>query len=295
MSSVSSGFVGEIDLPDADHVAIGPDGKFALVCRPTAMKVAVIDTSDGRIVKELGVDRRANQSVFSRDSLFAYVVMGSDSVLEFSTDDWSLKRRIDLSPRPVSMKMSNNATFAYTTFFGGFQEINLEVPSIERTYAINTISASFSMSLDGERAFFTDRESLIVFDLLGFVVKFAIPIDNADFVAVDSTGSRAYVWSNRVGENRVQVVDIGRLEVIHEIPVLAFVKGVALTSCGAHAFVLSSRGSVMKVINTDSYAEIGEAFVGGELRSLVVTPDDSRVYVANGSAVKVFDTSQWKL
>ncbi|MCE4267311.1 YncE family protein, partial [Rhodococcus globerulus] len=69
-------------------------------------------------------------------------------------------------------------------------------------------------------------------------------------VAITPDGSRAYV-THDTSPGKVSVIDLATKAVIEEIPVGAYLRGIAITPDGGHAYVVDSSRQLVSVIAID--------------------------------------------
>ena len=156
---------------------------------------------------------------------------------------------------------------------------------------------------DGTRAYFAngagtvsvvDTSTNTVIDTIPVLDRFGLPAFNLASIVITPDGTRAYVVSNNTGQ--IDVIDTTTNAVITTIPpLMEFPLGggnlsIAINSDGTRVYS-ASRFLPAVVVDTSSNTIIATIPVNGSTPFVGVTPDDTKLYVAAGSGVSIFDTS----
>lgn len=294
MSMTKSQLVRQINLPDAQDIAISPSGKSAVVCQPSSSKISIIDTSSGEILKSISFHKPPTDVAFSRNGIFLYVVLAGDSIVVFFASDWQEVKRFPWTTIDTKLVAGDKDGRAYVVSRKGLDELDLAKSEIVRSLAISEPEKSLALSSDNLHLCAVTPKSLIVIDVLGWNKKFELPIDSGWVVSLDPVGKCAFVGQN--GDRNVEVFDFVSGRYLESIPGNSHVKDIAFNPSGSLAFILSSTPANMAVYSVGVEIEkIEDISIGGYPESVVVTPDGNHVYVSNGSAVKVFEVSWRKM
>jgi YVTN family beta-propeller protein len=103
--------------------------------------------------------------------------------------------------------------------------------------------------------------------------------------ALTTTQGQTNVYVTNSCNNTVAVIDTETNTVVANVPVAAAAVGLAVTPDGARVYVT---GVTVSVIDTNTNAVVATVPVSGS--AVAITPDGTRVYVANGLTLSIIDT-----
>ncbi len=152
------------------HVAVSPDGKFAVVTHPDQGMISVIRLSTYTQVAAIKTGPLPNYAAFNQDGTKAYVSnAGNNTVSEIDTKSWSVRRNIPTGASPEHVVISHDGSKLYVNNVddGMVSAINLERGTIDATYAVGPNLHGIDIADDGSTLFVASRgdEKLVAIDV----------------------------------------------------------------------------------------------------------------------------------
>ncbi|HET7374633.1 MAG TPA: YncE family protein [Gemmatimonadaceae bacterium] len=226
-------------------IAIAPNGRYAYRSENGLGEIAVIRTSDTRVVDSIAMALQVVQIVFAPDGASAYAAGSGDDPAASGV---------------VFIRTSDN--------------------TVQATVPVSS-PAGIAVSPDGSRVYVTDpREGqvAVVNTSSRTIERFLPDIYTPEGIIVAPDGLHVYV-ANFSG-NSVLVMNTndysGSL-----VPVGLQPTRLAIAPDGTRLYVTNSGDGTVSVINTSTNAVIATVAVDTDPSSIAVTPDGSRVYVGN--------------
>ncbi len=190
-----------IAVPGAvHHVALTPDGQYALVTLPGQGSVSIIDLAKFAVLKTLKTGAAPNYAAVSRDGKRAYVSnAGDDSVSEISTETWTVLRTLRAGKSPEHLVLAANGDMLYVANVGDgtVSAIALKDATTTRRFKIGGSLHGIDLSDDGRVAFVSGRgaNKLAAIDLASGKIR-SVPLGPSPYhlAAVAGTG-KLYVSS----------------------------------------------------------------------------------------------------
>ena len=186
-----------------------------------------------------------------------------------------------------------------TSLIGGgmIERVSLANPgAVHQTAAVS--STPTVVAVDANRAYVANMDGpglSIVTLATGQRVDVTIP-GGGHSLALAPRGDRLYVTSSGFG---VYVVNLATREIIDTIPIGAGPWGIAFRSSGTDSlmYVSSRDGASVTEVNMKTGAIVRAFNVGGRPHGLAISPDGSRLYIADNSQhrVRVIRTSDGSL
>jgi len=215
--------VRRIDVPGAvHHVAVSPDGRFAVVTRLNAGGVSVIDLTSYEVTANLLTRSSPNYAVFSPDGGRVYVSnAGNDTVSEVDTGQWVVRRNILVGSSPEHMAPSPDGQRLYVANVddGTVSEVATENGSTVRTFDIGGSLHGIDISENDSTLFVSAREQdkLVAINLSTAKTR-EVPLAPAPYhlASVDGTG-KLYISS--AGQPNIWVIDQKNLAVLGKISI----------------------------------------------------------------------------
>ena len=157
--------------------------------------------------------------------------------------------------------------------------------AITDTIDIQSVAQRLAISPDGTRLYATiaynGGGALRVIDAATTTVITSITVgDYPGGVVVSPNGSRVYVAN--VDAGTVSVVNTITNRVVRTITVGALPRNLAINSTGSRLYVANTGSGTISVIDTATNAVIQNIGLDA-VRDVVVSPDDTRLYVTNGA------------
>jgi len=223
IDTASAKIVHRIRVPGAvHHVAITPDGRYAILTHPGTGRVSIVDVETFAVIATVPTGPAPNYAVVSPDGSRVFVSnAGNDTVSELDPVQWTVRRTIATGEKPEHMVLSPDGRRLYVANVAGgtVSVIDTEAGSVRRTFEVGGMLHGIDLSGDGGRLFVSARErgELVAIDLpAGAMTR--IPLGPAPYhaAAVRGTG-KLYVSS--AAEPKVWVVDQASLRPLGEIAI----------------------------------------------------------------------------
>ncbi len=214
--------VRRIDVPGAvHHVAISPDGKFAVVSNPSEGTISTIDLGTYEIVATVATGALPNFIVFSPASGRAYVSNGGENTIsEIDPATWKITRKFKTGEGPGHLAISKDGQkiYAANSNDGTVSEINIKDGVGTRTFNIGDLLHGIDISNDAKTLFVSamEQDRLVAVDLKTQKKRTVAIRTPYHLAAVGSTG-KLYVSSNDKPE--IQVIDQTSLAVLGTISI----------------------------------------------------------------------------
>ncbi len=215
--------VRRIDVPGAvHHVAVSPDGRFAVVTSPNEDGISAIDLTSYQVVATVSTGALPNYAVFSPDSQRLYVSnAGDNTVSEIDTQQWVVRRDFAAGTGPEHMAPSPDGERLYVANVDGgtVSEIATNTGATLRTFDIGDTLHGIDLSRDGATLFVAARgqDKLVAITLATAEMReLALAPEPYHLATVGDTG-KLYISS--AGEPNVWVVDQQDLSILGTIPV----------------------------------------------------------------------------
>jgi YVTN family beta-propeller protein/VCBS repeat-containing protein len=235
-------------------VAVSPNGTRTYVVNQASNTVSVIDTATNAVVATINVGATPTAVAVSPDNSRVYVA-GNNTVSVINT--------------------ATNTVIGSPITTGGGQSYGIAVsPNGTRVYITQTGN-------NGVVVLNTATNAVVTSVAVG-----AVPAG----IAVSPDSSRVYV-ANYSG-NTVSVINTATNTVVGSpITVGANPFGVAISPNGTRAYVTNTGSGTVSVINTATNTVVATVAAGSQPWGLVVSPDNSTVYVATGDdKITLIDT-----
>jgi len=214
--------VRRIDVPGAvHHVAISPDGKFAVVSNPSEGTISAIDLGTYEIAATIATGELPNFVVFSPTTGRAYVSNGGENTIsEIDTTTWKIIRKFTTGEGPGHLAMSKDGQKIYAAngSDGTVSEINIKDGVGTRTFEIGDMLHGIDISSDAKTLFVSalEQDSLVAVDLKTQQKRNVGVTTPYHLAAVGSTG-KLYVSS--VDKPEIKVIDQTSLAVLGTISI----------------------------------------------------------------------------
>lgn len=183
-------------------------GKFLLAgLMSNFPRVAIIDTSNGKIIKTVDVLKRPQAIATSPDGRILFVATGASyygSVLVFDLFSGTPRTKIDVGNNPIAMEASPTKNEIYVANYnsGTISVINTESLSVTNTIKAGVQPTCMAISPDGGKLYVTlsGSDSVGVIDVNQGIMTNAIPVGkNPMGIAMSSDGRKIFVANNKSG------------------------------------------------------------------------------------------------
>jgi YVTN family beta-propeller protein len=203
--------VRRLEVPGAvHHVAVSPDGRFAVATHPNADGISVIDLEELSVGELVRTGPLPNYAAFSADGTRLYISnAGNDTVSEIDTERWFVTRNMLAGETPEHLVLSpdGRTLFVADVVAGIVQELDIEAGAISRSFEIGGELHGLDVSEDAATLFVSGNgeDKLVAIDLKSGAMRSA-PLAPAPYhlAVVPGTG-KLYVSSR--DEPKVWVVD----------------------------------------------------------------------------------------
>ncbi len=138
------------------HVAVSPDGRFAVVTHPDEGGISAIDLSSYRVVAEVATGPTPNYAVFSPDNNRVYVSnAGNETVSVVDVKRWSTMQNIVVGNSPEHVVMSKDGSSLYVNNVddGTVSVISTGSASVVNTIPVGSTPHGIDLSDDGKTLF----------------------------------------------------------------------------------------------------------------------------------------------
>ena len=215
--------VRRIDVPGAvHHVAVSPDGRFAVVTHPNEGGISAIDLETHKVVATVPTGPLPNYAVFSPDSRRVYVSnAGNDTVSAIDATRWIVEQNIIVGRSPEHVVLSEDGG---TLYVNSVEDGTVSVIAVGERRVVNTIPIGstvhgIDLSDDGRTLFVAalGDDKLVGVDVAtGTYRSTALAPEPYHAATIHGTG-KLYVSS--ADEPKIWVVDQKSLAVVGEIPI----------------------------------------------------------------------------
>jgi YVTN family beta-propeller protein len=215
--------VRRVDVPGAvHHVAVSPDGRFAVVTHPNEGKISAIDLGSYEVVASVATGPLPNYAVFSPDGDQLYVSnAGNNMVSAVDTMSWSVRWSAVVGSSPEHVVLSGDGKTLYVNNVddGTVSVIATGVRTVLKTLPVGSTLHGIDLSEDGKTLFVAalGEDKIVAIDLVTDTYRSA-PLAPAPYhlAAIHGT-DKLYVSS--ADEPKIWVVDRKSLDVLGEIPI----------------------------------------------------------------------------
>jgi YVTN family beta-propeller protein len=283
-----------------------------------AVITTVLIPNSGEVIKGIAVSPD-KKKVFVPDASSL-----ADSLWIFSAEDYSLTGPIHTGEYSVAVEVTPDGEYAYVL---NHYENSVSVVSTETNEVVSTVEVglgpqNIAFSPDGLYAYVTNKNGMTVsvidtdtalsLPFAAVVKTIAITADMPKGIAVTPDGNRAFIAAagGEGSGNTVVVLDLERTKEIDTddddtngiTPITLYEslsgapRAVAITPDGMRAYVTNyftnpDGNDTVSIINTETYAVVGEITVGDGPKGIVITSNGKYALVANtnSNSVSVID------
>lgn len=203
--------VRRLEVPGAvHHVAVSPDGRYAVATHPNAGGVSVVDLGELSVRGLVRTGSVPNYAAFSPDGSAVYVSnSGNGTVSEIDTEGWEVRRDLPAGERPEHLVVAPDGRSLYVTNVdaGTVAVIALDAGRVSRSIAIGGELHGLDLSDDGGTLFVSGRgeNKLVAVDLKSGATHTGWPgLSPYHLTVIPGTG-KLYVSSR--DEQKIWVVD----------------------------------------------------------------------------------------
>lgn len=215
--------VRRIEVPGAvHHIAVTPDGNFAVATHPGGGGISVIDLSTYKVVTTVQTGPLPNYAVANSDGKRIYVSnAGNNTISEIDPRNWTVTRNLPTgeSPEHIVLSPDDGTLYVNNVDAGTVIAISLKEGVVAKTYTVGGQLHGVDLSDDGTILFVSGREQnkLAAINLDDGSMR-SVPLGPSPYhlASVRGTG-KLYVSSAE--ETKLWVVDQQSLKTLGEIPI----------------------------------------------------------------------------
>lgn len=192
------------------HVAVSPDGRYAVATHPNADGVSVVDLADLTVRDLIRTGPTPNYAVFSPDGAKVYVSnSGNGTVSEIETGRWLVRRNLLAgdSPEHIAMAPDGRTLYVANVEVGTVSALDLEQGDVARSFTVGGQLHGLDVSDDGATLFVSGKgeNKIVAIDTRSGDMRTA-PLGPAPYhLAVIRGAGKLYVSSR--DEPKVWVID----------------------------------------------------------------------------------------
>lgn len=192
------------------HVAVSPDGRFAVTTHPGAGGISVIDLEAFTVIRTVATGPAPNYAAFTADGRRLLVSnAGDNTVSEITAGAWTVRRNIATGGSPEHVVLSKDDAVLYVNNVadGTISVIPLDEGRVIRTFQVGSVPHGIDISDDGGTLFASSQGDgkLVAIDLATGDVREVALAPSPYHVAVVRGRGTLYVSSR--AENRLWVLD----------------------------------------------------------------------------------------
>ena len=204
------------------HVAVSPDGQYAVTTHPGTGRISVVDLKSYETVASIETGPAPNYAAFSNDGSAVYVSnTGDNSISEIDVPQWRKVQHIAVGKAPEHIVLAPDGLTLYTNNVGDgtASAISLQDGTVIKTFPIGAAPHGIDLSDDGKTLFATSKgDNKIVAVDLETGNRRTAALAPAPYHLASIQGTNTLYVSSRA-ENRLWVVDQITLGVIKEIAI----------------------------------------------------------------------------
>jgi YVTN family beta-propeller protein len=215
--------VRRIDVPGAvHHVAVSPDGRYAVVTHPNEGAISAIDLKTYEVVAHVRTGPFTNYAAFAPDSKTVYVSNAGDSTVSaVDTGRWAVQWSATVGTSPEHLVLAKDGGTLYVNNIddGSVSVIQTNAGKVVKTIPIGSTLHGIDLSDDGRILFVSDLgdDKVVAYDLTTGAYRSAHLTPAPYHVAAVHGTDKLYVSS--ADEPKVWVLNQDDLSVRGEIPI----------------------------------------------------------------------------
>lgn len=212
-----------IDVPGAvHHVAVSPDGRFAVVTHPNEGAITAIDLDSYEVAATVETGPFPNYAAFGANGQTIYVSnAGNGTISAVNAKTWAVQWAVAVgsSPEHVVLSTDGHSLYVNNVDDGTVSVVAIDDRKVVKTISIGTTLHGIDLSDDGRTLFVADLgdDKIVAFDLATDTYRDASLAPAPYHLAAIRAAGKLYVSS--ADEPKIWVVDQKSLAVIGEIPI----------------------------------------------------------------------------
>ncbi len=162
IDKVDGSTAARLEVPGAvHHVAVSPDGRYAVATHPNDDGISVVDLSDFTLRPLLRTGSFPNYAVFSPDGSRVYISnSGNGTVSEVDTTRWIVRRNLVAgeSPEHLAIEPAGRELYVANVEAGAVSVLALASGEVTRSIPVGGEIHGLDVSDDGETLFVSGKE-----------------------------------------------------------------------------------------------------------------------------------------
>jgi YVTN family beta-propeller protein len=248
--------------------------------------VAVIDTSQNRVVATIPVPKGPHGLVVTPDGRKAYVSSdGASTVSVIDTATDKIVASIDVGPNAHGLAMSSDGRKLLVCAFGTNRALVVDTTTdkVAGEIAVPQVHNG-AFSPDGSRAYVASQKqgeaALVVLDLKTMTRASAVPLDKTPR-AVDASPDGKRVYFTLAGVNAVQVLDTATNQIVAQIAVSVSPHQAPPTPDGRWALAVAQGPGELDIVDTTANTLAAAVPVGKTPHWVAIASDGRTAWVSN--------------
>jgi YVTN family beta-propeller protein len=248
--------------------------------------VAVIDTSQNRVVATVPVPKGPHGLVLTPDGRKVYVSSdGASTVSVIDTATDKIVASIDVGPNAHGLAMSSDGRKLLVCAFGSSRALFVDTATdkVAGEIAVPQVHNG-AFSPDGSRAYVASQKqgeaALVILDLKTMTRAGALPLDKTPR-AVDASPDSKRVYFTLAGVNAVQVLDTATNQIVAQIAVGVSPHQAPPTSDGRWALAVAQGPGELDIVDTTANTLAAAVPVGKTPHWVAIASDGRTAWVAN--------------
>jgi YVTN family beta-propeller protein len=212
-----------VDVPGAvHHVAVSPDGRYAMVTHPKQDAVSLVDLATYDVTATIATGSLPNYAAFSPDGKRAYVSnAGNNTVSDIDVARKIILRNIVVgdSPEHLVLSRDGNRLFVNNINDGTVSAVDVKRGEVSKTYRVGSVLHGIDLSDDGQTLFVASLgdDKIASVDLASGEVRTAKLAPTPYHLAAIRGAGKIYVSS--ADKSLIWVMDQASLKVVGEIAI----------------------------------------------------------------------------
>ncbi len=254
--------------------------------------VAVIDTSQNRVVATIPVPKGPHGLVVTPDGRKAYVSSdGASTVSVIDTASDKVVATIDVGANPHGLAMSSDGRKLLVCAFGTNRALVVDTATDKVAGEIAVPQGhNGAISPDGSRAYVASQKqgeaALVILDLKTMTRAGAVPLDKTPR-AVDASPDGKRVYFTLAGVNAVQVLDTATNQIVAQIAVGVSPHQAPPTADGRWDLVVAQGPGELDIVDTSTNALAAAVPVGKTPHWVAIASDGRTAWVTNEGSNEV--------
>jgi DNA-binding beta-propeller fold protein YncE len=197
------------------HMAVTPDGRYAISTHPTRGYVSVVDLAANKVVRTIATGPAPNYTLLTRDGSRAFVSnSGNGTISEVDIASWTVVRALEGGPGPEHLVFSRDEGTIYVANprAGVVTAVDVGRGKAIRTFPVGKDAHGLAISDDGRTLFASARgeDRLVAIDIASGARR-SMPLSPAPY-HLDSIRGAGKVYVSSAKTPTIWVIDQNAFE-----------------------------------------------------------------------------------